>query len=81
MTTTICPPTAPLRFAIVGRIAAWDPITRRVRIGPHDFWVARSVSVSAVAPGVHATVTGHVEPPDPRWIVTKLMLDGNLTLF
>jgi hypothetical protein len=74
------PPIAPaaleaLRFAIAGRITAWDPTDRRVQIGPGDFWVAPGVSVSGVAPGVHVTVLGHVEPPDPRWIITTLMLD------
>jgi hypothetical protein len=83
MTTALsfCTVPEPLRFAILGRITAWDPISRCLQIGPHDFWVARSVSVSAIAPGVHATVLGHVEPPDPRWIATELMLDGRLTLF
>lgn len=65
----------PLRFAITGRIAAWDPIDRRLQIGPGDFWVAPDVSVSAVAPGLHVTVLGDVKPPDPRWIITTLMLD------
>jgi hypothetical protein len=31
--------------------------------------------VAGGAPGVHVTVLGHVEPPDPRWIITTLMLD------
>jgi hypothetical protein len=38
-----------LRFAIAGRVTAWDPVERRV--------------------------IGHVEPPEPRWIVTVLKLD------
>jgi hypothetical protein len=64
-----------LRFAIAGRVTAWDPIERRLQMGQCDFWVVPTVSVSDVVPAAVVMVMGHVEPPEPRWIVTVLKLD------
>jgi hypothetical protein len=70
------PKLEPLRFAIAGRVTAWDPIARRLQMGECDFWVLPTVSVWDGIPGAAVMVMGHVEPPDPQWIVTVLKLDG-----
>jgi hypothetical protein len=64
-----------LRFAIAGRVTAWDPIDRCLQMGPCTFWLVSTVCVSGVVPGIEVMVSGHVEPPSPRWIVTALKVE------
>ena len=69
------PDPEPLHFAFGGRITAWDPINRRLKIGTRTLWVAPGVPVARLATGAQVTITGYVERPgdsDARWIVTHL---------
>lgn len=62
--------TKPLRFLITGRIAAWDPVRRRLKMDGRRLWVAPMVDVAGVANGVLVTASGHQGDPGTRWIVT-----------
>ena len=44
------PERPPLRLVMVGDVSVWDPITRRLELGPSEVWVAHTVSVSGMAP-------------------------------
>src|SRR5262245_10281907 len=66
------PERPPLRFAMGGDVTDWDPITRRLRLGPTEMWVASSVAVPEITPGAAVTVIGHVEGAVPRRVVTVL---------
>ena len=52
---------SPLRFLITGPIKAWDPISRRMKIGGRRLWVAPAVSIFRVANGALVTASGHQE--------------------
>ena len=72
------PDSAPLPFGFAGQVTAWDPIDRRLDIGPRSFWVAPSVDVTRLAPGTQVTLTGHVDRPDSsaaRWTVTHIAFE------
>jgi hypothetical protein len=60
----------PLRFLITGRIAAWDPLRRRLTMDGRRIRVAPTVDVAGVANGVLVTASGHQGDPGTRWIVT-----------
>ena len=66
------PERPPLRFAMVGDVSGWDPITRRSELGPSEVWVAPTVSVSGMAPGAVATAIGHINNTVPGRVVTAL---------
>jgi hypothetical protein len=53
----------PIRFAIAGRVTAWDPSDQRLHIGPYTLWVVRSTAVAGVSPGVEVSVAGYFAPP------------------
>jgi hypothetical protein len=75
---TSSPDTGPLQFSIGGQVTAWDPIDRRLDIGPRSFWVAPSADVTRLAPGVRVSLTGHVDRPDSsaaRWTVTHVAFE------
>jgi hypothetical protein len=66
----------PRSFSIAGTIVTWDAVGRWFRIGERTLWVAPSVSVAGLAPGVRVTASGHQEDRTARWIVTNLRLDA-----
>ena len=68
------PERPPLRFAMGGDVAAWDPIARRLQLGPMEMWVAPTVSMPEMTPEAAVSVMGHVEGPVPRRIVTALSI-------
>lgn len=65
----------PLRFLITGRIAAWDPVQRRLKIDGRRLWMAPTVAVLGLANGVLVTASGHQDLPSARWIVTDFAFD------
>jgi hypothetical protein len=68
-------PPDPLRFTIMGPVAAWDPVARHLQIGERSLRVARRVSVAGVVQGIEVSASGVREGPSAaRWVVTKLRL-------
>jgi hypothetical protein len=71
-------PPEPLRFSILGTIVTWDPFGRWLRIGERNFWVAPSVSVAGLTPGARVTASGYQDDLTTRWIVTDMVLTGEI---
>jgi hypothetical protein len=66
----------PWRVLITGLVAAWDPVSRELRIGHDTFWVAPGVVVTGLRPGAGVTAVGYQKDLTGRRIVTELTLDA-----
>jgi len=62
------------QFTIAGRVDAWEPQARRLRIGARTLWVAATLRIFGLEAGSTIVASGHEEDAGARWIVTQLTL-------
>jgi hypothetical protein len=62
------------QFTIAGRVNAWEPQERKLRIGARMLWVAATLRIFGLEVGAKVVASGHEEDAGGRWIVTQLTL-------
>lgn len=60
-------------------IAAWDPVTRVLRIGGRELRVPADVSGVGLVPGLAVLAHGHRHQQSQRWIMTSWTRDPTVT--
>ena len=68
----------PFRFSIAGKIAAWDPVTRALRIAGRELWVPADVSGIGLVRGLAVIAHGHRDQRAQRWIMTSWTLEPTI---
>jgi hypothetical protein len=59
-------------FALAGKVADWDPVTRVLHMGGQEFDVRPGVSAHHLFPGRSFTVSGYQRPGLELWVVTQI---------